>query len=174
MNPDETRLIVGLGNPGLEYENTRHNVGFILLDNYITELNVNWNQTGKFIGKMAKIQNYILLKPMTSMNNSGDSVSKVINYFNIPIPKIIVIHDDVDLIFGDVRVQFASGSAGHKGVESIIEQLGSKNFWRVRVGIGRPENANIETENWVLTPFTQEELNFINGIDLSQHLELIK
>ncbi len=133
------KLVVGLGNPGKEYQNTRHNVGFRIVD-AITEK----------LGDLAK-SDIKFLKPQTFMNNSGEAVRKERDYYKIANQDIIVIHDDVDLKEGVVKIVQGGSSAGHKGVQSIIDNIGSENFWRVRVGVGKSDI--IPTEDWVLKNF---------------------
>ena len=152
------KLIVGLGNPLPKYENTRHNVGFILLDALSDKLNLSWEVTPKFDAEMCVRENFILAKPQTYMNDSGNGVSKIINYYKIQPQDLLVVHDDVDLSLGTVREQFAAGSAGHHGVESIIDSLGTQTFWRLRVGIGRPTDANLPIDVFVLNDFGLDEL----------------
>lgn len=134
-------LIVGLGNPGKKYENTRHNVGSRIID----EL------------KSLNLINVVLAKPTTFMNESGKAVKGLINKFQIPKSKIIVVHDDIDLPLGKIRISKSSGSAGHKGVESIIKNLGTKDFIRFRIGIMPETGKPKDVENFVLRKFTGEE-----------------
>ncbi|MFC1621816.1 aminoacyl-tRNA hydrolase [Patescibacteria group bacterium] len=159
------RLIVGLGNPGEKYKKNRHNLGFILLDEIS---GLRWHQNNKLVGEVCTISkdpyNNVYVKPQTFMNKSGDCVSRALNYYKVNPQDLIVIHDDVDLGFGVVKRQFGSGSAGHKGVESIIDSIKTKDFWRVRVGIGRSQNPNVETDDWVLTNFSNEELEKIKSL----------
>lgn len=145
-NAVSRKLIVGLGNPGKEYEHTRHNIGFLVID------------------AMQKSAKTILLKPQTFMNRSGEEVGKTMHYYKIPLENLIVVHDDVDLPFGNIIVKKGQGAAGHNGVKSIMETLGSEDFWRVRVGIGRPTNANIPLEDWVLGQWTQEEREKLDAL----------
>ncbi|MBQ6840858.1 MAG: aminoacyl-tRNA hydrolase [Bacilli bacterium] len=155
------KLVVGLGNPGKEYENTRHNVGFIILDNYLN--NSNWTKD-----KDCEIQtiNYkgdkvIFIKPTTYMNLSGRAVSRVANYYKIDPQDILVIHDDLDLASGIYRLKTNSSSGGHNGIKSIIEQLGTNGFSRLKVGIGN--NKNTDTRNYVLNKLSTEEINFLKS-----------
>jgi len=177
----QMKLIVGLGNPGKKFEKTRHNVGFILLDKFAEEIGggataAAWSFDPKFVADIVKItkagEEYLLVKPETFMNKSGESVSKVVNYFDIDLEEILVVHDDVDLQFGQTKLQTGRNSAGHKGVQSIIDTLKTNNFWRFRVGVGRPEDcghdANIETDDWVLMNLTDKELSQIKAIKIPQ------
>lgn len=160
------KLIVGLGNPEQQHQKNRHNVGFILLDRLGEKKHLHWKNEKKFDAIMAKNNEFLFFKPMTFMNNSGDPVSRVVNFYKIKTDDLLVVHDDVDLHFGDVKKQFASRSAGHKGVQSVIDHLGTKDFWRVRVGVGRPENPEISTEDWVLMDFNDKELEFLDSLDV--------
>jgi len=160
------KLIVGLGNPEKKYEKNRHNVGYIILNKYAKSLGLNWENSPKFESDIITKKDVILCKPLTSMNKSGRAVSKLLSFYKIEPKDLIVIHDDVDLSFGVVKKKIGSGSAGHHGVESIIESIGTQDFWRIRVGVGRPENKNILVEDWVLQDFSDEELEKISNIDL--------
>ena len=164
------RLIVGLGNPGEKYLYNRHNVGCILLDELAEKLGLEWKDNAKLKAKVAgRAGDLILVKTSEFMNISGGSVSLAVNYFKVPLSELTVIHDDVDLEFGEVKRQFSSGAAGHHGVESIISNLGTKDFWRVRVGIGRPTNAQ-PVEDFVLSNFSDEELGTSTKIDISKYI----
>jgi len=159
------KLIVGLGNPGEKYKNNRHNVGFVLIDKYAKEHGLVWEENSKLKALTCKVEDKLLVKPQTFMNNSGESVSQIINFYKIDPEDLTVIHDDVDLPLGEVKKQFASGAAGHHGVESIISCLGTKEFWRVRIGVGRP-SGGMQVEDFVLQDFLKEELAVINKIGL--------
>jgi len=141
-------LIVGLGNPGKKYQNTRHNVGSRVID----EL------------KVLDLKNAILAKPKTFMNLSGKTVKPLVQRYKIPTPNLWVVHDDIDLPFGTIRIVKNRGSAGHKGVESIIKELGTKNFIRFRIGI-QPKTGKPKTpERFVLQKFNKEEEKIIEEI----------
>jgi PTH1 family peptidyl-tRNA hydrolase len=152
-------LIFGLGNPGSRYQFTRHNIGFIVLEKLAAQWEVDlrqksfdalWNR-----GKVAGI-NVLLAMPQTYMNLSGNAVRKLLTYFKADVNKLIVIHDDLDLPFGTVRLKAGGGNAGHKGLASIEENLGSSEFMRVRIGIGKPVNKS-RIEGYVLDGFEQKE-----------------
>ncbi len=160
------KLIVGLGNPGKDYMNTKHNVGFVLVDRIASENKISWQNETKFFGKIAKNDAIILLKPATFMNESGKSVLKVVSYFNINLSDLYVIHDDVDLEFGRVKRCFGCSSAGHHGVEDIFLKLGSKDFNRLRIGIGRPLKNKYNVQNYVLNKLTAAELETLNSLPL--------
>ena len=143
------KLIVGLGNPGVKYEKTRHNIGFMVLERFLKNFepvrDTAWIDDKKFKSDMAEIiwqprhgkeEKVILVKPKTYMNNSGLAVSLISQYFRILISDIWIIHDDIDLPLGSMKIRFGGASAGHHGVESIMEKLGTDKFWRFRLGIG--------------------------------------
>ncbi|KKR33297.1 MAG: Peptidyl-tRNA hydrolase [Candidatus Gottesmanbacteria bacterium GW2011_GWC2_39_8] len=135
------KLIVGLGNPGVKYESTRHNIGFMVIDELLNDLTPKkksvWTNENKYQGKMVRIDDLLLLKPQTYMNRSGGSVALVKNFYKIEFEDIIVLNDDIDLPLGKIRIRKGGASAGHNGVKSIIDHLASPEFIRVRFGIGR-------------------------------------
>ena len=159
-------LIVGLGNPGNRYRATRHNIGFMVLEKLATKLEVDLRQKsfnalwGK--GKIAS-KNVILAMPQTYMNLSGNAVRQLHAFFKTEISNLIVIHDDLDLSFGSVRLKTGGGNAGHKGLASIEENLGSSEFMRIRLGIGKPVDKS-RIEGYVLEPFGKEELSVLPEI----------
>lgn len=157
------KLIVGLGNPGRSYAHNRHNIGFICLNHFARTQGIRFDQkrgnarigTGEIAGDKV-----VLAKPQTYMNRSGQSVSRLIRKFNIDLDDLLVIHDDLDLPLGKIRIRQGGGSAGHKGVDSIARELASQDFIRIRVGIGRPDKAEISEDDiiaFVLSDFTKEE-----------------
>lgn len=160
------KLIVGLGNPGEKYQKSRHNVGFILLDKFVADNNLKWRRVERFNSEVADYSDGLLIKPQTFMNNSGDAVSKLVNFYKISLNNLIIIHDDVDLPLGIIKKQKGKNSAGHHGVESIFEKLGTKDFWRIRVGIGKPEDKDTPVDEWVLQDFGENELDIIAKLDL--------
>jgi len=137
------KLIVGLGNPSQEYENTRHNLGFVIVDQLANELNVELNKK-KFNGLYYQASEYILLKPQTYMNNSGECIMAFLNYFRIPLDNLLVIYDDIALPLGKFRYRGQGSDGGHNGMKNIIKLIGSKNFKRLRVGIGYDKNFLIK------------------------------
>jgi len=155
------KLVVGLGNPGKKYERCRHNAGFIILDKFSKENKLKWEKSLKFESYIAEYGDLILVKPQTFMNNSGIAVSKILNFYKISPSDIVVIHDDVDLPLGSVKKQRGKNAAGHHGVEDIIEKIGTKDFWRIRVGIGKPDNADMTIDKWVLQNFEDGEIDTI-------------
>ena len=154
------KLIVGLGNPGREYENTRHNVGWMVLDHLTEELGIDFSKE-KFKGKIAELRaddrKIFLLKPLTYMNLSGESVGEIARFYKIKPEEILIIYDDLDLPLGKLRLRLKGSSGGHRGVASVEQHLRSRNFPRLRVGIGRPERKE-EVVNYVLSPFRKEEI----------------
>ncbi|MEW5758741.1 MAG: aminoacyl-tRNA hydrolase [Candidatus Omnitrophota bacterium] len=163
-------LIIGLGNPGLEYKYTRHNIGFIILDKLAKDSGIKFRKDKISHSSLGKdIKNEIVLaKPETFMNLSGGAVSKLIKNYNINLNKLLIIYDDVDLDFGRIKFSFGSSSGGHKGVESVINSLKSKEFCRLRFGIGR--NSRMDTSDFVLSRFRKEELGCLEKLieDASQ------
>lgn len=157
------KLTVGLGNPGEKYATTRHNAGFLILDEFAKARGLNWQEDKKFKCLRAECDGLLIIKPQTFMNNSGESVSAIANFYKIPFSEIVIIHDEVDLDFGKTKMQIGSRSAGHRGVESIIEQLGTNEFWRFRFGVGKDPERQIPTDEWVLMNFTSVELDFIKN-----------
>ena len=165
------KIVVGLGNPGKKYKSTRHNIGFRIID-AICQLSIVNCQPFKLERRFkAEVSECIignervsLLKPQTFMNNSGEAVSSFLNYYKILPENMIVIHDDVDLHLGAIKISLGEGAAGHKGIESIISALGSKNYWRVRVGILNRPKEEIDTEKFVLEKFSKSELEIIEKV----------
>jgi len=162
------KLIVGLGNPENKYQNTRHNLGSSIIKKYIETNYHNSLTTKKSLA--AEIfetgqgnQKNIFAIPTEYMNNSGISVQKLAQFFKIDSTDIYILHDDLDLEVGDYRIQFDRGPAGHNGIKSIIEHLGTQAFNRIRIGICKPQ-INIPVEDYVLQPFSREESDIINSI----------
>lgn len=154
-----TSLVVGLGNPGNEYEDTRHNMGFLVAERLADRLGVKFRiaPSNALIADVLDVDKRVLIaKPQTLMNLSGRSVRIISDCFDVPGERILVLHDDMDLPFGDIRLKESGGSAGHKGVQSVIDELGTEDFKRLRVGIGRPPGKKDPTD-FVLEPFKKEE-----------------
>ncbi len=161
------KLIVGLGNPGREYEGTRHNCGFMVIDKLAEKLNVSVDQN-KFKGLYVKFkyhgEDVILLKPQTYMNLSGESVSTLMQFFKIEIEDLLVIYDDLDMPVGKLRLRKTGSAGGHNGIKNIIVHLNSQDFKRIRVGIDR--HKYMKVVDYVLSRFTKEETDAINqGIE---------
>lgn len=156
------KLVVGLGNPGMEYVNTRHNVGFMFLDSFFSDFKLN-----KKFNAMEKIVNInnckvIVIKPLSFMNLSGGVVKKYVNYYNISPSDIYVIQDDLDMSVGHFKVCFNHNAGGHNGISNIISEIGSKEFVRIKFGIGK--DSSVDIVNYVLGTFKSEELGVINSL----------
>nr|NIT13606.1 aminoacyl-tRNA hydrolase [Candidatus Dadabacteria bacterium] len=151
--------IAGLGNPGTEYEKTRHNVGFLTVDKIAQEIGAGITKRGfQSLYNIGSIDSHrvLLLKPQTYMNNSGNALREAKEYYKIDTDKIIVIHDEIDLPLGRIKLKKDGGSAGHKGINSIIQNIGSDDFARVRIGVGKPYEKNKVIKH-VLSEFSKEE-----------------
>lgn len=163
------KLIVGLGNPGTRYQVSRHNMGFLTLDQFASRYNISVSLKGfdSFYGKgMVGGMPVFLAKPQTFMNVSGFAVRKLIDYFKIDVEDLIVIHDDLDLPFKTIRLKAGGGHAGHKGLISIIDQLGDAEFVRVRMGIGKPADKSM-VERYVLEPLNENDLKLLPIITIT-------
>jgi PTH1 family peptidyl-tRNA hydrolase len=157
------KLIVGLGNPGVKYRKSRHNAGFMIVERFSDLHDIAIDQTlfGSMIGKGRINQEAVILaKPQTYMNLSGNSVGRLTDYFKIGTDDLIVIHDDLDLPFQTIRLKKGGGHGGHKGLLSLIDCLGERDFIRLRFGIGKPERKSM-VEGYVLDPFSAEEADFL-------------
>lgn len=168
---DSTLLIVGLGNTGIKYQDTRHNVGFMFIDYIINKLSINLKDNKSLKCEIASY-NYsgkkvIFSKPTTYMNLSGDAVQSIVSFYKININNIIVVHDDIDLHIGDIKVKIGGGSGGHNGIKSIDSRIGNQ-YYRIRIGINRPEVHEQEVSSYVLEKFAANEhdkiMNVINKI----------
>lgn len=152
------KLIVGLGNPGQEYKKTRHNTGFMVLDKLSDKLNVNINNS-KFKGEYTKFkykgEDVILLKPMTYMNNSGESIEALMHFFKIKREDLLVVYDDLDLPVGKLRLRVGGSSGGHNGIKSIIQHVGGQDFKRIRIGIEK--DPIIPVVDYVLGKFSKQQ-----------------
>lgn len=155
------KLIVGLGNPGKEYEKTRHNLGFTVLDRLANKYGCNFSFNKRFKAEICETfidgEKIILAKPQTYMNRSGEAVSEIIAYFNISNDRIWVVYDDIDLEIGNVRIRKTGSSGGHKGVQSIMDSVGTQDFVRFRLGIKSEFCDYLSTEEIVLQRFCKEE-----------------
>ncbi|MCK5729276.1 MAG: aminoacyl-tRNA hydrolase [Methylococcales bacterium] len=158
------KLIVGLGNPGPQYEKTRHNAGFLFLDQLVSNYSGAWRQESKFHGSLASCvinaQKILLLKPSTFMNNSGQAVNSIAHYYKITPEQILVVHDELDFIAGIIKLKKGGGHAGHNGLRDIIAHLSSKDFYRLRVGIDRP-SAGKPVADYVLSKPSKIEMTAI-------------
>ena len=166
---DAHYLIVGLGNPGIKYELTRHNAGFLALDDFADQHHCTVDQEkwhGLSCSERIEGQRVILLKPSTFMNKSGQSVHRFVDFYQIPLKNILVIHDDLDLARGRIKVAAKGGAGGHNGIRSLMQDLGSPDFSRLKIGIGRPERDDqgrgVPVDRYVLNTFSDEELALFN------------
>ncbi len=176
-------LIVGLGNPGSKYEKTRHNAGFIVLDSLCNDFKFEKKFNAEICKVIQKGKGFldsslhevarndreeagkiIFLKPQTFMNLSGKAVKSFADFYKVSPKNIWVIHDDIDIPFGEIRIKENGSSAGHKGIQSIIDNLGTENFWRFRIGIKNEKLGQIETEDFVLQRFCSEEEKVLSEI----------
>lgn len=172
-------LIVGLGNPGPEYRQNRHNVGFMVLDEVAKELGESFGrvQSNAMVAQARHgEERLVLAKPRSYMNRSGGAVRALKNFYKLPMERLLVIYDEVDLPFGTLRLRPEGSSAGHKGMRSIIENLGGQDFARLRVGVGRPP-GRMQTPDYVLQDFSrqeQEELPFVLGRAAAATLSFVR
>ena len=162
-------LVCGLGNPGAQYEATRHNAGFWFLDALQRVVPLPWRPETRFFGDLADTrvgqQRVRFLKPATFMNECGGAVASVCSYFDIPAEAVLVVHDDLDLPPGTVRVKQGGGHGGHNGLRDIFSKLGSREFIRLRIGIGHPGNSDDVTD-WVLRkPSSEDKTAILDAID---------
>lgn len=163
-------VIAGLGNPESKYESTRHNVGFLALDRLEKLLNIEINQKkfdGLFTQTIYNGSKLYLIKPLTYMNLSGRSVAEIKNYYKIEASNLIVIHDELDLLFGKIKIKIGGGTAGHNGIKSIVNSLGDNSFVRIRVGIGKPPTGQ-DGSSYVLSNFSRKEMNELEDSVLDQ------
>lgn len=151
------KLIVGLGNPGKDYENTRHNIGFMVIDNYLKD--INWKQEETAL--TYKQNDVLFIKPTTFMNLSGGAVRHYVDYYKIDIKDILIIHDDMDIPLGTLRLKYNSSSGGHNGIKDIINKLNQNNLLRLKIGISKPTGDVID---YVLHKFSKTELESLNQI----------
>jgi peptidyl-tRNA hydrolase, PTH1 family len=162
-------LVVGLGNPGPQYAGNRHNVGFMVAERLREKLGGAGAFREKFAGELAKgslgtrgDSELVVLRPLTFMNLSGRSVQRAAAFFQVAVQDVLVVHDDLDLGWQTVRVKVGGGSGGHNGLKSITESLGSPDYVRIRVGIGRPAHGS--SESWVLSDFSSTEQSELTGV----------
>ncbi len=166
------KLIVGLGNPGREYEDTRHNIGYMVVDNFVKANNLG-SFTEKFNGLILKTtyndEGLIIVKPLSYMNLSGDVVRKVVDYYKIDINDILVIHDDLDMPVGKIKLKLGGSSGGHNGIKDITNKLGNENYKHLKIGIAN--NKDMDTKDYVLGKFKDDDkkeimfaVNYANDI----------
>lgn len=154
------KLLVGLGNPGLQYKRTRHNAGFLFLELLHSNLNATpWQLNKQFKAELAEANfegnKILLVKPQTFMNLSGDAVGKVLNFYKIEPKQMLVVHDEIDLAFGINKLKKDGGHAGHNGLRDIIAKIGTADFFRLRLGVGRPQYGSVA--DYVLSAYSSEE-----------------
>lgn len=166
MTPETTYLLIGLGNPGRQYSDTRHNVGFMLIDRLAVRLNARGMKVqSKAIVTTAthEARKLILAKPQTYMNLSGQAAQGLLNFYKLPMENMLVAHDDLDIPFGTIRIRPKGGPGGQGGMASTIEQLGTKDFPRLRIGIGRPP-GRMDPAAYVLQSFKRDEMKVLSEI----------
>lgn len=158
------KLIVGLGNPGNKYKNTWHNIGFMAVDKMALFLSApKFKKSAKFLAEIAHtidkqtLNKIIIAKPLTFMNLSGKSVLAIINFYKIKPENIIVLHDDIDLPLGKIRISFDSSAGGHNGIKSIIESIGTQKFCRIKIGVATDRKNLMDSADYVLSKFSKEE-----------------
>jgi PTH1 family peptidyl-tRNA hydrolase len=179
-------LIVGLGNPGEKYNNTRHNIGFRIVDalakeNNFPEFKLSKKYNSLISENVVDDKKIMLVKPQTFMNNSGKATKSIIDYLSLTFDNLLVVHDDIDIEVGEIKISENSRSAGHKGVQSVIDEIGTKDFARVRVGIkpiveSQPagDGQQIPTEKFVLEKFTSDEEQILKNIITQSILKITK
>lgn len=159
------KLIVGLGNPGKEYSVTRHNIGFLFVDEVVASFNQQFKLEKKIRSEIVRFkineEEYVFLKPITFMNLSGEAVSLAMKYYNIDINDVIIVHDDLDLPVGKIRIRPQGGSGGHNGIKSIIQHLKTQEFKRIRIGIDKNQ---YDTVDYVLGKFSKRDQDIINDV----------
>lgn len=166
MASDTSYLLIGLGNPGREYRDSRHNIGFMLIDRIAVRLDARGMKVqSKAIVTTAMYDDrkLILAKPQTYMNLSGQSVQGLIHFYKLPLTNVLIAHDDLDIPFGTIRIRPGGGPGGQRGMASTIEQLGTKDFPRLRIGIGRPP-GRMDPSAYVLQDFSRDEMKSISEI----------
>jgi len=188
MTTTPISMVVGLGNPGPQYEKTRHNAGFWVVDRWADSLKTRFQTEKTFFGEIAKArwdgQQIWLIKPTTFMNRSGQAVGALARFYKVPVESILVIHDELDLLPGQLRIKQGGGHAGHNGLRDIQASLGSPAFWRLRIGIGHPRSLGLmqDVADFVLHPPRLEERTQLDqaltrcdqGMDLLLNGEMTK
>jgi PTH1 family peptidyl-tRNA hydrolase len=162
-------MVVGLGNPGLQYEFSRHNTGFRIIDNFALNIETEFKRVKSYdsLVSRGKLMNHklILVKPQTYMNLSGKSVNKIVSYYRISFQDLLIVYDDLNLELGQIRIRKRGSAGGHKGVESIIQYLNSEDIPRLRIGIGKPSiNSNFDYVSYVLSNFNNNEKDKISEV----------
>jgi PTH1 family peptidyl-tRNA hydrolase len=169
------KAIVGLGNPGAQYAGTRHNIGFDVVD--LIAGNNTWRDKGGALVVEHRFEGekVLLIKPMTFMNRSGEPLQSLLGFYKIELDQVAVVHDEIDLPLGSLRIRKGGGAGGHRGIESVIQCCGGPDFIRFRIGVGRPLIPSIDISDWVLGKFSQEERKAVDGVvkRASQGLEIL-
>lgn len=168
------KLIVGLGNPGKQYEKTRHNIGFMVLDNFVKEHNLSFDKekfSGIYTEFLYQQEKVLLLKPQSFINLSGEVVRKFVDYFKINIDDILIIHDDLDLPLGSYKLKPSGSSGGHNGLKNIELHLGTKHYKHYKIGISN--NKNIDTKDYVLGKFSSSEQDILHSV-ITQSVGIIE
>jgi PTH1 family peptidyl-tRNA hydrolase len=165
---ENLHLIVGLGNPGAKYARTRHNIGFQLVERLAAEWRTDWTNEKKFQARVARVERngrpVLLAEPQTFMNASGEAVGAMAAFYRLPLPGLLVAVDDADLPLGEIRLRKRGSSGGHHGLESIEQRLGSREFARLRLGIGRNAGGKREITDYVLAPFSAAEAALVEQV----------
>jgi PTH1 family peptidyl-tRNA hydrolase len=160
MDEEGIKLIVGLGNPGPQYEPTRHNVGYWLVETLAASNGGQFRFDNKFHGLLCRLlvagRDLRLLKPATYMNRSGQSLAAVVRYFDISMSQVLVVHDELDLPVGALRLKYGGGHAGHNGLRNIVQVIGTRDFWRLRIGIDHPADRS-QVVDYVLSRFSRDD-----------------
>lgn len=165
------KLIVGLGNPGKEYELTRHNVGFYIIDNYLSDpVWKDFKKKALICEKKINNEKVIFVKPTTYMNNSGEAIKSILSYYKLFIDDMLVIQDDIAIELGKSRIKYESSDGGHNGIKSIINSIGSSKFLRLKIGLAKEKE--IDTISYVLGKMTKKEINQIDE-DMNHYFEVI-
>lgn len=155
-------LVAGLGNPGAQYSLTRHNIGFMVLDSFLRSVQAPAPKSD-FQSKVWKLkldhEEVLFLMPQTFMNNSGQAVQPALQFYKIPVENLIVLHDEIDQPFGKLKIQKNRGHGGHNGIRDISEKLGTNDYLRIRMGIGRPPHPEMAVPDYVLQKFSESEMN---------------
>lgn len=172
------KLLAGLGNPGKQYERTRHNVGFMLIDQLLQKeedvTEVRTAGVSALIYKSLKANTYYM-KPQTFMNDSGTAVSSFIRFYKIPLKDVYIIHDDLDIKLGDYKIQKGKGPKVHNGILSIEKELNSLDFWRIRIGVDNREVGNrVKGETYILQRFTDEEIEVLEDVNKKVIADLLE
>lgn len=165
---ENLHLIVGLGNPGAKYARTRHNIGFQLVERLAEKWRASWSDEKKFQARVARVERdgkpALLAQPQTFMNSSGDAVGALVNFYRLPLARLLVVVDDADLPLGQIRLRPHGSSGGHHGLESAEQRLGSREFARLRLGIGRTADGKREITGYVLAPFSAAEAAVVEQV----------